>query len=137
MGDARLSLEREANQDFDILALDAFSSDSIPVHLLTTEAFRTYLRHLKPDGVLAVHISNRYLDLAPVVASACEPLGKIVRVIGSENDDHRYTAQAVWAIATSDRTLVASSDLQKGLPAGRHVRAWTDDYSNLFQILKF
>src|SRR5207248_4401523 len=70
LGDARLSLERERPQNFDVLALDAFSSDAIPVHLLTVEAFKTYLRHLKPGGVLAVHISNRYLDLVPVVQQA-------------------------------------------------------------------
>ena len=68
MGDARLSLEREAPENFDVLAVDAFSSDSIPVHLLTREAMDLYFRHLKPDGILAVHISNRYLNLQPVLA---------------------------------------------------------------------
>ena len=68
MGDARLSLEREPPQNFDVLAVDAFSSDSIPVHLLTKEAMELYFRHLRPDGILAVHISNRYLDLQPVLA---------------------------------------------------------------------
>ena len=67
MGDARLSLEREAPENFDVLAVDAFSSDSIPVHLLTREAMQLFFRHLKPDGILAVHISNRYLDLQPVL----------------------------------------------------------------------
>src|SRR5205807_9355570 len=79
LGDARLSLEREPAQNFDVLALDAFSSDAIPVHLLTVEAFKTYLRHLKPDGVLAVHISNRYLDLVPVVQQAARHLSLEVR----------------------------------------------------------
>ncbi len=67
LGDARLSMEREPTQQFDILVIDAFSGDAIPIHLLTREAFRLYWRHLKADGVLAVHISNRYLNLAPVV----------------------------------------------------------------------
>src|SRR5207237_1648850 len=67
MGDARLSLEREPPQNFDVLAVDAFSSDSIPVHLLTSEAMDLYFHHLRPDGILAVHISNRYLDLHPVL----------------------------------------------------------------------
>ena len=76
MGDARLSLERESPENFDVLAVDAFSSDSIPVHLLTLEAMELYFRHLRPDGVLAVHISNRYLDLAPVLAGETRATGK-------------------------------------------------------------
>ncbi len=78
LGDARLSLAREPSQQFDILVIDAFSGDAIPVHLLTREAFRIYWRHLKPDGVLAVHISNRYLNLAPVVMLAAKESGKPV-----------------------------------------------------------
>src|SRR5262249_5410082 len=73
-GDARLSLERESPRGFDLLVLDAFTSDAIPVHLLTAEAFDTYARHLKPDGVIAIHVSNRNLDLIPVVAGAMEHL---------------------------------------------------------------
>ena len=68
MGDARLVLERQESQQFDVLAVDAFSGDAIPVHLLTRQAYALYWRHLKPDGVLAVHVSSRYLALAPVVA---------------------------------------------------------------------
>src|SRR5439155_19312438 len=81
LGDARLSLEREPAQNFDVLALDAFSSDAIPVHLLTVEAFKTYLRHLKPGVVLAVHISNRYLDLVPVLQQAARHLSLELRQV--------------------------------------------------------
>ena len=139
VGDARLSLEREENHNFDILALDAFSGDSVPVHLLTTEAFRTYFRHLKPSGVLAVHISNRYLELAPIVASACEPLGKVVRVLDSSSfDDKLQTYGNSWVVVcTNDATLFAQASLSAATRASRHVRPWTDDYSNLFQILRF
>ena len=73
LGDARLSLEREAPQNFDVLAVDAFSGDSIPVHLITYEAFTEYLRHLKPDGVIAFHVSNRFLDLKPVLLEIAAP----------------------------------------------------------------
>ena len=66
-GDGRLALEREPPQNFDVLILDAFSGDSIPVHLLTRQAFEVYFRHLRPGGIVAVHVTNRYLDLAPVV----------------------------------------------------------------------
>src|SRR5260370_30029976 len=83
LGDARLSLEREPKQSFDVLAVDAFSSDSIPVHLLTKEAFGLYFRHLKDNGVLAVHVSNRYVDLEPVVARAAAALGKEAMVVDS------------------------------------------------------
>src|SRR5260370_40377995 len=68
LGDARLALEREPPQRFDVLAVDAFSSDAIPVHLITREALGSYLRHMKPDGIVAFHVSNRFLDLVPVVA---------------------------------------------------------------------
>ena len=70
MGDARLTMERMDSLQLDLLAVDAFSSDAIPVHLLTREALAVYFRHLKPDGILALHISNRYLDLEPVCAKA-------------------------------------------------------------------
>src|SRR5204863_1378176 len=87
MGDARLSLERESPENFDVLAVDAFSSDSIPVHLLTREAMLLYFRHLKPDGILAVHISNRYLDLQPVLQGETEATGKVACVVDTEDDE--------------------------------------------------
>jgi SAM-dependent methyltransferase len=87
LGDARLTLERLPQQKFDLLAVDAFSSDAIPVHLLTMEAFQLYFRHLRPDGILAVHISNRHLYLEPVVAAAAQKLGKD-GVLIENPDDH-------------------------------------------------
>ncbi len=87
MGDARLTLEREAPENFDVLAVDAFSSDSIPVHLLTREAMQLYFHHLKPDGILAVHISNRYLDLEPVLEGEAKALGKTAREMDTDDDD--------------------------------------------------
>lgn len=123
MGDARLSLEREQPQNFDVLALDAFSGDSVPVHLLTAEAFRVYLRHLRPDGVLAIHISNRHLNLEPVVAGACERVGKRVSIVRS-GQDAPGTEVAVWAVISGDAA-----------PAPPAFRAWTDDYSNLLEVI--
>ena len=76
LGDARLTLEAQPSQQFDLMAIDAFSSDAIPVHLLTREAFALYFRHLKPTGILAVHVSNRYLDLVPVVSRNARDLGQ-------------------------------------------------------------
>ena len=138
MGDARLSLEREQPENFDLLVVDAFSSDAIPVHLLTKEAMGLYFRHLKPNGVLAVHISNRYLDLEPVLAGEAKATGKIGAVVDTEDDDSQDLFGATWvlirspAVGFSKNIISASSDLSKA----RKIRLWTDDYSNLFQILK-
>ena len=87
LGDARLSLEREPSQQFDVLAVDAFAGDSIPIHLLTEEAFRLYFRHLKPGGVLAVHVTNLYLDLQPVVALSAQAVGKETRLVETTADE--------------------------------------------------
>ena len=139
LGDARLSLERESPENFDVLAVDAFSSDSIPVHLLTREAFLLYFHHLKESGVVAVHVSNKYLNLEPVVKTAAEALGKEARVVDTQDEDFNDIFGATWVLVTAHRAffdlpLVKSAaapvDAQKGL------RLWTDDYSNLFQILK-
>ena len=98
MGDARLSLEREAPENFDLLAVDAFSSDAIPVHLLTREAMALFFRHLRPDGVLAVHISNRYLDLQPVVEGEASALGKLSRTVDTDDDDTVDVFSATWVL---------------------------------------
>jgi SAM-dependent methyltransferase len=139
LGDARLSLEREPAQNFDVLAVDAFSSDSIPVHLLTVEAFRLYFRHIKPEGVLAVHVSNRYLDLKPIVQLAAKALGKQTLVVDTDDDDDAGVFGATWVLVTSNegflRKLQTGQDGAK-LMARNDLRMWTDNYSNLFRILK-
>jgi SAM-dependent methyltransferase len=138
MGDARLSLERESPENFDVLAVDAFSSDSIPVHLLTREAMAVYFRHLRPDGVLAVHISNRYLDLQPVLAGETRATGKIARVVDTDDDDTQDVFGATWVLMTSPATGFHGEELKNSaeIESQRTVRLWTDDYSNLFRILK-
>jgi SAM-dependent methyltransferase len=138
MGDARLSLEREAPENFDVLAVDAFSSDSIPVHLLTLEAIQVYFRHLKPDGILAVHISNRYLDLQPVLAGHAGLLAKIGRVVDTEDDESTGVFGATWVLLASTPAAFEGADLDDAspLPPKSTVRLWTDDFSNLYQILK-
>jgi hypothetical protein len=138
MGDARVSLEREEGQAFDVLVLDAFSGDSPPTHLLTREAFRVYLRHLKPDGVLAVNVTNSYLDLAPVAQAQADAAGlKSTRVFvpGDFNDNLRY--DSYWMLLTRDEGLLASVPPRPrpGAPADRNLALWTDDYSNVFQTL--
>ena len=136
LGDARISMQYEPNQNFDVLALDAFSGDSVPVHLLTREAIELYFRHLKPDGVLAVHISNRYLDLAPVVVAGCETAGRAVRVFSSGAEPKLGTTDAVWALATANTKILEGHYWRKGGGASARVKPWTDDYSNLLQIIR-
>jgi SAM-dependent methyltransferase len=138
LGDARLSLEREPPENFDVLAVDAFSSDAIPVHLLTREAFVLYFRHLKPDGVLAVHVSNKHLNLTPVVKLAAASLGKEVRMVDTEDEENDVFG-STWVLVTSstgflDGPLMRTAGHAVALPG--KMRMWTDDYSNLFQILK-
>ena len=138
MGDARLSLERESPENFDVLAVDAFSSDSIPVHLLTLEAIQLYFRHLRPDGVLAVHISNRYLDLAPVLEGETRVTGKLARLVDTDDDDTQDVFGATWVLITSPATGFTGELLKNSAPleSKKTVRLWTDEYSNLFKILK-
>jgi SAM-dependent methyltransferase len=142
MGDARLSLEQELKdghpQNFDVLAVDAFSSDSIPVHLLTKEAMDLYFRHLRPDGILAVHISNRYLNLQPVLEGEVNATQKTARLVDTEDDDTQDVFGATWVLITSPATGFKGELLSNSAPldSKRSVRLWTDDYSNLFKILK-
>jgi SAM-dependent methyltransferase len=137
-GDARLSLEAEPPQQFDVLAVDAFSGDSIPVHLLTREAFQLYFRHLKPGGVLAVHVSNRYLDLAPVVRGAAEALGKHAVVVESKEDEATQVFSSTWVLVSAEELpyeyeLLKRAEIQVG---DKHRVVWTDDYSSIFPLLK-
>jgi SAM-dependent methyltransferase len=137
LGDARLTLEREPPQNFDILAVDAFSSDSIPVHLLTNEAFNLYWRHMKPGGILAIHISNRYLDLGPVVEQEAKALGKPDILISSDDDEAADTSTADWVLVTTNPTAMDHlKQFSTAIEKKPKLRMWTDDYSNLWQILK-
>jgi spermidine synthase len=140
-GDARLSMERELAdgdpQAFDVLVLDAFSGDAIPVHLLTAEAVEVYLRELNADGVLAIHVTNRYLDLQPVIQAMAERFALVAGRI------HQSAAPLVkpsdWIVLARNNSVLgraAFANKLKPLHSERLVRLWTDDYSNLFQILK-
>ena len=140
MGDGRLSLESEPSQQFDILVMDAFSGDSVPVHLITREAFRTYFRHLKPDGILAVNITNSYLDLEPVMERAAAALHKVAYAYDYEADTYDPLCfSCSWALIMDRRAWEAQPTLHsnaKLLRPGRRFRTWTDDFSNMFSILR-
>ncbi|MEO6004598.1 MAG: fused MFS/spermidine synthase [Opitutus sp.] len=145
MGDARLSMERELAekhpQAFDVLALDAFSSDAIPVHLLTKEAFATYLAHMKPDGVIAVHTSNRYLDLEPVVQKAAEHFGlKVVMIVDNPPTKKWWIFRTTWMLLTRDQAFIDRPEIHAAAehaePSTRSVALWTDDHTSVYEILK-
>jgi hypothetical protein len=138
LGDARLTMEREAPQRYDLLAIDAFSSDSIPVHLITREAMAVYLKHVKPDGVIAFHTTNRFLRLGPVVKRIAQELGLNVMLVDDDAKDSDLSSTD-WVLVTRNKALLEdpeiapyASDIDDipGLPV------WTDDFNNLFQILK-
>ena len=141
LGDARLAMEREAPQHFDLLALDAFSSDAIPVHLLTEEAFTLYERHMKSKGIIAVHISNHYLDLEPVVLNLSRRFHyQVAAVDFDENDEEWWLYGSTWLLLTRDEQIVHCEAIRSAAYTIKtnHVKVplWTDDFAGLFQILK-
>ena len=138
LGDARLQLEREPAQQFDVLLVDAFSGDSVPIHLLTYEAFAQYFRHLKPGGVLAVHITNRFLDLRPVVKAAANHFAKEVRMVDSNAIDGTLVLRSSWALISNDAAFFRSPQLAGATPIPDRpgFQPWKDDYSSIFSILK-
>jgi len=134
-GDARLSLAGEPDQHFDTLVLDAFSGDSIPVHLLTTEAFDLYFRHLKPDGILAVHVSNRYLDLSPLVAGLAARHRRLARIVVSPGDANRGIIAAAWVLVGDSDFFQDWDRLGIGHVVLGSQHVWTDRYSNILSVL--
>jgi SAM-dependent methyltransferase len=142
LGDARLTLEREPPQAFDVLAVDAFSSDAIPVHLITREALGVYLKHVKSDGIVAFHLSNRFLDLVPVVARLAKEHGVHAALVTDDPDDEDESlrSRTDWVLLSRDRTALEHKAITEGggsaAPERPEWRTWTDDYSNLIQILK-
>jgi len=143
LGDARLVLEAMPSENLDFLAMDAFSSDSVPLHLLTREAYQVYLKHLKPDGVLAVHISNRYLDLKPVVAQGMADIGWHGRVVEDDGIEQPYYTGTTWTVLSASDKFFESknfadetSSFVKPLVPKPGFRAWTDDFTNILSIIK-
>jgi len=141
-GDARITLERElrqsGSQKFDVLVMDAFSSDSVPVHLLTKQAFEVYLRHLRPDGVLAVNVTNRFIDLKPLIYGIGECLGLHLVIIHDTPHDP-ILQMSTWVLLSFEirhftlppLSLVSSEDLVPG-----DLSLWTDNFSNLLGLVK-
>jgi spermidine synthase len=137
MGDGRLSLEREPDQQYNLLVIDAFSGDAVPVHLITKQAMELYFRHLKPAGILALHITNTHLELEPIVDRLSRELGKEAILIVNDRDEDKKVYSSNWALISSQPiTSPKILDAAEELTSRPDLRVWTDDYSNLFQILK-
>jgi hypothetical protein len=137
-GDARLSMEAEPPEHYDVIAVDAFSGDAIPVHLLTAEAIELYQRHLRPGGIVAFHISNQYLDLAPVVKQQADHAGLRAVIISTSDDPDAGAFAADWVLVTANEKFLAIrkvSDASAEIFPRPGLRLWTDDYSSLLPIL--
>ncbi|HEY8607705.1 MAG TPA: fused MFS/spermidine synthase [Noviherbaspirillum sp.] len=138
LGDARLALEKEAPQHFDVLAVDAFSGDAIPVHLITREALSVYRRHLRPGGVVAFHVTNKFLSLAPVVERLAADQGlHAVRIVDSGNDTTGHRTD--WVLVSAQADILrrpAIRDAAAAIPAAPGLAVWTDDFNNLFEVLR-
>jgi hypothetical protein len=138
LGDGRLSLEQVSPQGFDVLVVDAFSGDAIPIQSLTREAFALYFRHLKSAGVLAVHTSNQYLNLAPVVAGAAFGLHKEAVLVENKADSPRGIYRATWILVGDPQGFLGKTEIEKTgaiLAATSPQIRWTDDYSSLLKVI--
>ena len=144
LGDGRITLNGAEAGRYDLIILDAFSSDAIPVHLLTREAFQLYLSRLKATGIIAVHVSNRYLKLEPVIGAMAEGEGLHAFV----NDDLQISSDdrkngrlpSIWVVLAKDRNPLVALESQPGWRSAMvnpAIEYWSDDYSNILQVLKF
>jgi spermidine synthase len=137
-GDARTSLQQEPPQNFDVLVVDAFSGDAIPLHLLTTQAVELYKRHLAPGGILAFHISNQHVDLEPEIALLAHAAGMEVRRVSSFENPQLGEFTATWMLLTEGGDFFAQPEVARVVrePAlSLTARLWTDDYSSLLPLL--
>jgi len=143
IGDARVSLEREwvteGSQQYDVLIIDAFSGDAIPIHLLTHEAFKLYVDHLHPQGILAVHISNRYVDLLPVVLSQAKFFGKEILYNQSDGDSEQLIKSSSWVLLTDNTHFANDPQVVETIEEINTETLpsvfWTDDFYSLTDVL--
>jgi spermidine synthase len=138
LGDARLMLEAEPPQGFDVLAVDAFSGDSVPVHLITREALALYLRHVRPDGVVAFHVTNKHLNLAPVVRRLAQD-AKALAVLVHDDAEYSSLRRTDWVLVSRNAAVLRHTEILeavKPFPTIPGLGVWTDDFNNLFDVLK-
>jgi len=140
VGDGRLLIERAENASFDLLMLDAFNSDSIPAHLVSREAIRMYLDKLKPDGLLMFHVSNRYMDVEGLIAAAVTDAGLAARIRHDEDQQVPLKARSHYVVAGKNAAALGwlnSDENWVEVQKPERIRPWTDDYSNMLDILKW
>jgi hypothetical protein len=139
LGDARLAMEREDPQGFDVLAVDAFSGDSVPVHLITEQAMDVYLRHMKPDGIIAFHVTNRFLALAPVVENIARRKGVHALLVHDEAEHNDALRRTDWVLVARNPQVLRQDVFRNAASPIRAIPGlgvWTDDFNNLFEVLK-
>jgi hypothetical protein len=140
LGDARLSLAAEPPQRFNVIVIDAFSGDAIPVHLLTREALALYRRHLEAGGILVFHVSNQYVDLEPVVAAIAKDAGLYALSVHSHGDEQNGLYFADWILVTTNQAFLSQPEVVNNAyptPLRADLRLWTDNYSSLLPLLKW
>ncbi|MDM0116826.1 fused MFS/spermidine synthase [Variovorax sp. J22R133] len=139
LGDARLALERESPQGYDVLAVDAFSGDAVPMHLITLQAMDVYWRHMTPDGVVAFNVTNRRIALAPVIEQIAKARGLHVVLVHDEAEHTPFRATD-WMLVARNPSLLAPEVIgvePTAIPPNPELkRPWTDDFNNLFVILR-
>jgi hypothetical protein len=138
LGDARLVLEKEAPNNFDVLAVDAFSGDSIPVHLITREAMTTYKRHISANGIIAFHVTNRFLSLAPVVEKLALDQNMVAVLVHDEATSVPWR-RTDWVLVAKNPSVLqqpAIASATSKIAAIRGLQVWTDDFNNLFQVIQ-
>jgi SAM-dependent methyltransferase len=136
LGDARLSLEAEPPQDYDLLVLDAFSGDAIPTHLLTREAMQQYLRHVRPDGIIAIHVSNLHFDLRPVVAALADEFDLSLATVDDQTERLAGDRTSRWMLLSRNPSVLKSERIAAQTSAPQDLRVlWTDEFSNLITLM--
>ena len=139
LGDARLSLAAETPQHYNVIAVDAFSGDAIPVHLLTKQALALYRKHLLPDGIIAFHVSNRFIDLGPVVAGIARDAGLDAVAVDTHVDEQNGYYASNWVLVTANQAFLRQPQLAAAVPIAKSpsLKIWTDSYSSVFPLLKW
>lgn len=139
LGDARLTLEGEPAQAYDVLAIDAFSSDSIPTHLMTYQAMGVYLKNMKADGVIAFHVTNRFLHLAPVVKRIADEHGLHTVLVTDDPESSSDLANTDWVLVSRSKAVLENPRITESTEKIGEIpglKLWTDSFNNLFKILK-
>ena len=138
-GDARASLTSESPQNFDVLVVDAFSGDAIPLHLLTAEAIKVYARHLAPGGIIAFHVSNQHVDLEPAIQKLGSNAGLTARTVSNAPNSSRGEFRSTWVLLTANQEFLQQpqvAQISRAAASQPSLRLWTDDYSSLFPLIR-